>query len=136
MGADLALHMPAEPVVDAVRDLTAGRGADVVYDCAAARDTLAQGLRSTRPGGSFVLVGIPYEMNLPVDLHFALDREIRILTVRRGNHCGHHAMSLIQAGRIPTSLITHRIPLERTAEAFSLLEDYRDGVGKVIIECR
>jgi L-iditol 2-dehydrogenase len=135
MGADDALHTPSEPVLDAVRDLTGGRGADVVYDCAAARETLAQGLRATRPGGTYVLVGIPYEKNLPVDLHFALDREIRILTVRRGNHCGHRALNLIQAGRIPTSLITHRIPLERTGEAFSILEDYRDGVGKVIIEC-
>jgi L-iditol 2-dehydrogenase len=135
MGAEVALHSPAESVSDAVRDSTSGRGADVVYDCAAARETIAEGLRSTRPGGSFVLVGIPYEKNLPVDLHHALDREIRILTVRRGNHCGHHAMNLIQAGRIPTHLITHRIPLERTQQAFSLLEDYRDGVGKVIIEC-
>lgn len=133
MGADVALHVPSESVVEAVRDLTP-RGADVVYDAAAARDTVSWGLRSTRPGGDFVLVGIPYEMNLPMDLHYAMDREIRIVTVRRGNHCGHRAMKLIEAGRISTDLITHRIPLERTGEAFAMLEEYRDGPGKIVIE--
>jgi threonine dehydrogenase-like Zn-dependent dehydrogenase len=63
-----------------------------------------------------------------------MDREVRIQAVKRGNHCGHHAMNLIQAGRIPMDLITHRMPLERAAEAFSLLEDYRDGVGKILLE--
>jgi L-iditol 2-dehydrogenase len=134
MGADAGVHMPGESIVDTVRDLTQGRGADVVYDAAAARDTIGAGLRCTRRGGSFVLVGMPYEKNLPIDMHLAMDREIRIQTVKRGNHCGHHAMNLIQAGRIPTDLITHRFPLERTAEAFGLLEDYRDGVGKILIE--
>jgi L-iditol 2-dehydrogenase len=134
MGADVGVHMPDESIVDAVRDLTNGRGADVVYDCAAARSTITEGLRLTRRGGSFVLVGMPYEKNLPVDLHLAMDREVRIQAVKRGNHCGHHAMNLIEAGRIPMDLITHRMPLERAAEAFSLLEDYRDGVGKILLE--
>ena len=134
VGADVGVHTPGESVVDAVRDLTAGRGADVVFDAAAARDTIAAGLQCARPGANFVLIGIPYEKNLPLDLHRAIEREVRIQAIKRGNHCGHHAMNLIAAGRIPGALITHRIPLERTAEGFTMLEDYRDGVGKVIIE--
>jgi L-iditol 2-dehydrogenase len=134
MGADIGIHMPGESLADAVRDLTRGRGADVVYDAAAARETIAEGLRATRAGGNFVLIGMPYEKNMPVDLHRAMDREIRIQTIKRGNHCGHHAMNLLEAGRIPLDVITHRIPLERTPDAFAMLEDYRDGAGKILIE--
>ena len=135
MGADVALHLPKESIVDAVNDLTGGRGADVVYEtAAAARETITAGMLCVRPGGTFVLIGIPYEMNLPIDLHHAITREIRFLPVRRGNHCGHHAIGLIHAGRIPTDLITRSVPLKKTKEAFAMLEEYRDGVGKIVIE--
>ena len=44
------------------------------------------------------------------------------------------AIGLLAAGRVPDALVTHRIPLERTPEAFETLAGYADGVGKVIIE--
>jgi len=37
-------------------------------------------------------------------------------------------------GRIPTSLITHRLPLASTPSAFKMLAHYTDGVGKAVIE--
>jgi hypothetical protein len=33
------------------------------------------------------------------------------------------------------SLITHRMPLERTPDTFELVSNYRGGVGKMLIEC-
>ena len=41
---------------------------------------------------------------------------------------------MMEAGRINDAIVTHRLPLEKTAEGFELLADYADGVGKVVIE--
>ena len=37
------------------------------------------------------------------------------------------------AGRIPTTLLTHSLPLEQTPKAFEMLTHYTDGVGKAVI---
>ncbi|MEV0685464.1 zinc-dependent alcohol dehydrogenase family protein [Nocardia sp. NPDC050378] len=43
-----------------VRDLTGGTGADSVMECVGTAESLAQALRSTRPGGNLGVVGIPH----------------------------------------------------------------------------
>ncbi|MBI4877402.1 MAG: alcohol dehydrogenase catalytic domain-containing protein [Acidobacteria bacterium] len=134
MGADVGIHSAAESVVDTVMDATGGRGSDVVLDAAGMIETINWGLRCTRRGGQFVLVGIPVEPELNVDLNVAMHREVRIQTIRRARHTGPTALSLIAAGRVSDAMITHRYPLERTPEAFQTLVEYADGVGKIIIE--
>ena len=42
--------------------------------------------------------------------------------------------ALLASGQIPSSIITHSIPLEKTQEGFELLHDYADGVGKLIFD--
>jgi len=134
IGADLAVDTSRENVVDAVMDLTRGRGADVVLDAAGGPDTIQAGIMMARSGGQLVLVGIPSVKSFPVDLHTAMAKELRIQTIKRSNHRGQEAVRLIADGRIPEEIITHRLPLENTPEAFELVEHYRDGVGKVVIE--
>ena len=134
MGADIGVQMPRESIVDAVMDLTRRRGADIIYDAVGSSETIDASLHAARRGAQYVLLGLPYEVRPTVDVHLAMEKEIRIVTVRRGNHSGHEAMALIEAGKIPASLITHRIPLEATPDAFAMLAAYRDGVGKIVIE--
>ncbi|MEP7363653.1 MAG: alcohol dehydrogenase catalytic domain-containing protein [Acidobacteriota bacterium] len=123
-------------VGEAILEWTNGRGADVVLDAAGSPETIDAGFVCARPGGQFVLIGIPSEKMFAVDLHTAMMKELRIQTIKRSNHRGAQAIELIQAGRIPESLITHRYGLERTGEAFELLAGYGDGVGKILIEVR
>ena len=61
-------------------------------------------------------------------------KELRLQTLKRSNHRAREALSLMAAGRIPTALITHSLPLEDTPKAFEMLTHYTDGVGKAIIE--
>ncbi len=55
-GAHHVLNYGRTPFPARVRELTGGRGVDVVYD-AVGRDTFADGLTCLRPGGTFVLYG-------------------------------------------------------------------------------
>lgn len=125
---------PQENFEELVMDTTHGRGADLVIDCAGSFDTIHAGLNICRPSGRFVLVGIPSQQVLYVDLHTAMSKELEIQTVKRSNHRGHEAIQLIAAGKIPDTLITHRLELAHTGEAFQLVSDYKDGVGKLVVE--
>lgn len=123
-----------ENLTEVVLDATRGRGADIVLDAAGAVETINAGLAIARSSGQFVLIGLPTEHVLAIDIHTAMAKELRIQTVKRSNLKGHEALDLVLAGKIPDVLITHRMPLEHTAEGFELLSNYRDGVGKVVIE--
>jgi L-iditol 2-dehydrogenase len=128
------VHAPQEDVVQAVMDSTQGRGVDLTIDAAGAFETIHAGLQITRPSGRFVLVGIPSERVFSVDVHTAMAKELEIQTVKRSNHRGHEAIELLSAGKIPDTLITHRMELAHTAEGFEMVSGYKDGVGKLVVE--
>lgn len=134
MGADEAVLSGEKNFREAVMDRTRGRGVDAVFDAAGAPETITLGLRCLRPGGTLVLIGIPEPLEFSVDLHAALAKELRIQAVRRSNHKGAQAAALLAAGRIPTGLITHRLPLEKAQEGFEILHAYADGVGKLVFD--
>jgi S-(hydroxymethyl)glutathione dehydrogenase / alcohol dehydrogenase len=56
-GATHTIESPAK-LPDAVRELTAGRGADFVFDTVGTPQTLADALAATRKGGTVVLTGL------------------------------------------------------------------------------
>lgn len=134
MGADVAI----DPSVDAARAIlndTAGRGVDVSFDCASKDDTLNQCLRATRNGGRVVLTGIPSSERVAVEFHTMRRKELTLFNVRRSNHEPHAALDLIR--RYPERfrpMLTHTRPLEKVQEAFEIVESYRDGVGKMVVE--
>jgi threonine dehydrogenase-like Zn-dependent dehydrogenase len=55
--------------------------------------------------------------------------------VRRSNHESETALHLLreQPGRF-APMLTHTMPIEKVQQAFSMLEHYADGVGKVVID--
>ena len=134
MGADFAMDAVADDFLDAVLQRTHGRGADLVYDAAGTPETIQLGLRCAKAGGSFVLIGIPDPLKFNVDLHAAMSKELRIQTIKRSNHKGCEAAALLAAGKIPTALLTHSLPIEKVQEGFELLYNYADGVGQLVFD--
>lgn len=57
VGATLAVHGGEENVVDVVRELTGGRGADVAIEAIGVQATIDQAIRLTAKGGEVVFVG-------------------------------------------------------------------------------
>jgi L-iditol 2-dehydrogenase len=132
MGFDCAIEIGK--FQQAVMDETRGRGVDIVLDAAAALETINMSIAIARLGGRVVLIGIPSEANLNIDVHTAMAKELNIQTVKRSNHNAHGALELMESGRIGDQMVTHRMPLEKTPEAFEILAEYAGGVGKVVIE--
>lgn len=134
MGADVAIDTTTQGMVETVMDATGGRGVDVVLEAAGSAETVNAGIRMARAGGTVMLIGILSELFPKIDIHTAMMKEVRLQTLKRSNHRAGEALKLMSSGRIPTSLITHSLPLEGTPKAFEMLTHYTDGVGKAIIE--
>lgn len=130
LGADHALNARTCNVVEAIRDLTGGNGADVVFECAggspkqglAGNATVVQAIDAARSGGKIIGVswfGAPLEVN--VDL--LRERSLRYLfpDISTQAHL-EHTVRMVASGRVrlkPT--ITHVLEgIESVPQAFEI----------------
>lgn len=139
---DMAKHMGAHEAidpdaVDSVRELMAsthGRGVDCAIDCAAKEHTTNWAIRAARNAGRVVLTGIHSAAMVPFDVSHMRRKELAIYNVRRSNHESEAARDLIaERAEWFAPMLTHRQPLDEIAAAFSTVEHYADGVGKMIV---
>ena len=136
-GARIALDPTAVDVVDTIKRLTQGRGADVTIEALGIQNTFEAALRSLRPGGTLSSLGVysgklvaPYEA---IDAGLG-DQRIVTTLCPGGKERMRRLMSMVQHDRVDlTPLVTHHFTLEQLPEAFDLFSHQRDGVMKVAI---
>ena len=129
-GADHALDARACDPVAAIRDLTGGNGADVVFECAggspkqglAGRKTLLQAFESVRSGGK--IVGVSWFGGpLQIDIDFLRERSLRYVfpDISTGAHL-EHTVRLVATGRVcMKAAVTHVLRgIESVAQAFEI----------------
>jgi S-(hydroxymethyl)glutathione dehydrogenase/alcohol dehydrogenase len=110
----------------AVKALTAGRGADVVFECAGGEGPLQLSLDCTRPGGQLVILG-KVNVDRKVSLRFgSMMGERRIVRSSYGGARPRRDFPwlarLYLDGRLRLDeLITQRLPLERIDEGFDAM---------------
>lgn len=89
-----------EAAADLVRDHTGGQGADVVYECVGAADTLQSAVDLARRGGSVCLIGLA-DGTITVDPAAWLRKEITVTTALAYLHEEfEQAMDLLADGRV------------------------------------
>ncbi|MGI8991500.1 MAG: zinc-dependent alcohol dehydrogenase [Bryobacteraceae bacterium] len=135
MGAHAVIDPVAADPVRHIMEDTGNRGVDAAIDCAAKDDSLNWCVDVLRHAGRLVLTGIPAYLRANLDIHSMRRKEITLFSVRRSNHESEMARDMLRehCGRF-AGLITHRRSLDRIGEAFTMVEHYSDGVGKVLIE--
>jgi L-iditol 2-dehydrogenase len=130
---ELAKHMGADAAFD-VEELSAVRGVDCAIDCAAKADSTNWAIRAVRSGGRVVITGIHSGVLVPFDIPNMRRKELAIFNVRRSNHESEAALALlIEQPAWFAPLVTHMRPLEQISEAFLIVENYTDGVGKMVV---
>jgi L-iditol 2-dehydrogenase len=134
LGADVIVHSGEADPVAAVLGATAGKGADLVIDCAGGHDTFDQAIKMAKPGGKVLLVAF-YHGPVTADVTHAVRRNITMYTERgEGGTSVGRCLALLAAGRITAApLVTHRFPLDRVHEAFDVLEKRIGDPLKVIL---
>jgi len=134
LGADFAINIRREKLGDRIREITGGKGADSVLECAGGLTSMQEALENVKRGGRIGVVawyGGPIEM----DMNLAVRSNVRIYAARGegGMNCG-RSLSLMSAGKILADpIITHRFPLERVREAFQTSTERVDNALKVAI---
>ena len=140
LGATLTLNaaeLDQDELVARVHEHTT-RGADVVHDCSGVPDTFGAALRMARPGGVVVESGDFVDLGA-VQINPNRDICTRSVTVigiggERATAYG-PSLELLAAHRasLPVDrIVTHRLPLERAADALELSQ--RDGAMKVVLD--
>jgi len=139
-GADLLLNYSTTDLKQGLRDLTDGRGVDVVYDCVGG-DYTEPALRSTAWMGRLLVVGFAAGSIPRIPLNLVLLKSCDIVGVFWGESArrsprGHRenietVLKWVAAGELKPH--THAVlPLAQTAEGIRML-DRREATGKVII---
>jgi len=118
LGADHAI-VAGTGHVAAVRELTDGRGADVVLDFVAEQGAEMDGWNMTAPGGSYFVIGYGGILHIPTLDIISTERNVI------GNIVGTYndlveLMALAQAGKV--TLHTKTYPLDAAPDAFADLD--------------
>ena len=137
MGADIVLDPEKVDVVEEVKRLTGGFGADVAIEALGLQVTFESALRCIRPGGTLSSLGVySGKLQMPYDAFAAGLGDHTIVTTLcpGGKERMERLMRMVETGRFdPTPLITHRYALADIADAYELFSNRRDGVLKVAI---
>ncbi len=137
MGADHIVDFSKADPVDAIMQLTDGRGVDVAIEALGRQSTFEAALRVLRPGGTLSSLGVySGDLKIPLDAFAAGLGDHTIVTTLcpGGKERMRRLMAVIGSGRLDTRpLVTHRFALDRIEEAYDLFANQRDGVLKVAI---
>jgi Zn-dependent alcohol dehydrogenase len=127
-GATHGVNARRPDAIDAVREITGGRGADYVFVTVGSAEAAAQGLEMIRPEGTLTLVGMPpKDAAMSLTVFDAVARSVRIL----GSSMGSTRLSvdiprlveLYGQDRLKLDeLITARYPLEQINAAIESME--------------
>jgi L-iditol 2-dehydrogenase len=133
LGAQQAFVVGGKLELDQLRAAAVGRGVDVAFEAAGEQEAVDDAFAAVAPGGKVILAGIPSEDQTVFSASIARRKGLTIKMVRRMKHTYPRAIELVSKGLVDVrSLVTHRFPIERAAEAFEVAQR-REGL-KVIIE--
>jgi (R,R)-butanediol dehydrogenase/meso-butanediol dehydrogenase/diacetyl reductase len=132
--ADHVLDPSKEDVVARVRALTAGRGADVGFECSSVDAVLQDLLDGVRPGAVVVNVSI-WSHPASVDMQKLVLKEIDLRGTIAYVRDHPATIKLVQDGKIDLApFISGRIPLDRLVEdGFETLIHHNDTAVKIIV---
>jgi alcohol dehydrogenase len=121
-------------VVERIRTVTGGEGADVVIEAIGAAESFSQALHCVRRGGTISVVGLfsrPVEFPLQELVYHGIHLSMGLSSLARMNVL----MSLLETGRIDLApLATHIFPLDKAIEAYDLFENHKDQCLKVLLK--
>ena len=137
LGADEVInYRETADFSERVRELTGGKGVDLVFDCVGA-DVWEQSLMCLKPGGRLVITGVTSGARASIDLSLLQSRPLHLMgSGGRSNRTFADMMAdmmkVVHHGALH-GVVGRVFPLEGVAEAHQAMED-RDFFGKLVIE--
>ncbi|GAA0806090.1 erythritol/L-threitol dehydrogenase [Spirilliplanes yamanashiensis] len=133
-GADVTLNIARTDVVQAVKDLTDGYGADVYLEGTGHPSAVPQGLNLLRKLGTFVEYSVFKD---PVSVDWSIisdDKELDVRGAHLGPDCWPAAIRMIESGKLPMDQIcTHQLPLEDFQQGLDLVAEGTKSIKVTLI---
>jgi propanol-preferring alcohol dehydrogenase len=126
LGADETVRAGAEDVPGRIRALTGGRGADVVFELVATRETMGWSLAALAKRGRLVFVGYSEDELRVHPIQLVVGEQVVTASVGCTLAELRASVDLVAAGRVRT-VVDRTLPLERFQEAVDAL-----GAGALI----
>jgi len=130
---DLAARLGAlvvEPsgVTDLAREITGGRGADVVLDCVGGQAGLTAALRVVRSRGRISSVGVPHGDSWDSPVRELFEREISVAFVVGDAIRDRDAyLDVVEAGLLsPSEIVSRTLPLAHAVEGYATAAEMAD----------
>ncbi len=136
LGFDDVIDVSKITVNEALKEITGGSMAELVIVCPNSVDAMKDGISSIGPGGTVLMFApIKPDERLTINPNELYFKDISIVT---SYSCGPtdtaDALDLLKEGTVRAEkLVTHRFPIEKTAEAFRLTAEARDSLKSVIV---
>jgi putative PIG3 family NAD(P)H quinone oxidoreductase len=141
LGAQAAINYRAADFVEAIGELTSGRGVDVILDIVGG-DYLARNLKTLAVQGRLVQIGLQGGAKATIDLAVIMQRKLTLtgstLRARSVEEKGAIARELerhvwpLLASKTVAPVVGRTLPLQQAAEAHRLLEA-GEIIGKIVL---
>ena len=139
-GADHLIDYTREQIRDRVKEITGGRGVDVVYDPVGG-DAFDQSLRSIAWEGRIIVIGFAAGRVPQIPANIVLVKNIDIIGFFWGSYSRYKPQLMAESfaqlfrwfeqGKLKPH-VSHRLPLSEVAQALDLLKT-RKSTGKVVL---
>jgi L-iditol 2-dehydrogenase len=134
LGAAAAIDGRRTDPVEAIMELTGGRGTDIVFDTTGSARACQSTPHLARRGGVVTLVGWPDPGTLPYAVEMVLEKELDVRGVNRYANTYPTAIALMASGKLDVRpLVSHRFPFDQVVEAFGFAVEHPDETIKVMI---
>ena len=134
LGADGVINGAEENVEEKIRQITDGRGVDLVIETAGTEITTRQAISIAKKGSNIVLVGYSKsgEMTLPMSL--VLDKELTFKTVFRYRHIYPMAIEAVAQGKVNLKgIVTDIFDLDDVQKAMDYSVNNKTDIVKAVI---
>jgi L-iditol 2-dehydrogenase len=134
LGADHVINVKREDLTARMRELTAGKGADSVLECAGGRTSMQEALENVKRGGRIGVVAW-YTGPVTMDMNLAVRSNVRIYAARgEGGMNSGRSLALMSQGKIVADpIITHHFELDDVHDAFRTYMERLGNALKVVM---
>jgi L-iditol 2-dehydrogenase len=134
LGADYIVNVRAENLTKRVAEITRGKGADSVLECAGGATSMQEALENVKRGGRIGVVAW-YPGPVQIDMNLAVRSNVRIYAARgEGGMNAGRSLSLMSAGKVLADpIITHHFTLDQIHDAFRTYTERIGNALKVVI---
>jgi threonine dehydrogenase-like Zn-dependent dehydrogenase len=124
-GATEVVEVRGDEAVAAVKELTAGVGADAVLECVGTNESMSTAIASARPGATVGYVGVPHGIEYPVRDMFARNVGIAGGIAPARQYLPQLRDDVLSGEINPGLVFDLEVPLAEVAEAYAAMDERR-----------